>query len=230
MVRGRWALPPADSNTTRCHANPPPPHPSAPAAVQWSCAAGQVSDVWSVGMMLLELVEGEHPWRKQGLTDIQIMYRLRTLREPPPATTDLGPELHDFLSKCLLLNSSARPSVHQLRNHDFVLQYSPKFEPMSPPIGNNVPPVSPSSLHSQGSSSCSTPETMDVDVGKLTDTILAYQEDDFVVHREECCEVLSLTRTLEPQVWGCVGSRAPFNSSTPLGWGIGGGEGHHPTP
>eukprot|EP00667_Euglena_gracilis_P003203 EG_transcript_3211 len=145
----------------------------------------KVADVWSVGIMLLEMVTGRHPWQPEPMSDLQVIYRLRHLEAPPAIPEALPPPLRDFLARCLTLNPLERAPVHQLRSHEFLSQL--KLEPHSP-----------LSVPSQASPCYS--DSVDSDLGKLLDTIFAYEEDLFHIHGAECAELLALARSLEPHV------------------------------
>ncbi|XP_016144906.1 eIF-2-alpha kinase GCN2 [Sinocyclocheilus grahami] len=71
--------------------------------------SGKKGDVWSLGLMLLALAQG------QEVKEFPV-----TLPENLPA------DLHDFLNKCVCLNDADRWHAHQLLDHPFLRPPSPK--------------------------------------------------------------------------------------------------------
>ncbi|XP_052437387.1 eIF-2-alpha kinase GCN2 isoform X1 [Carassius gibelio] len=71
--------------------------------------SGKKGDVWSLGLMLLELAQG------------------REVKEyPVTLPANLPSDLHDFLNKCVCLNDADRWHTHQLLDHPFLRPPSPK--------------------------------------------------------------------------------------------------------
>ncbi|CAJ0950084.1 unnamed protein product, partial [Mesorhabditis belari] len=77
------------------------------------------ADVWSFGIMLIEMVEGEPP-----LFNEDPMAALKMIRDNPPPR--LNPEaqssmfLNDFVSRCLLKEAQLRWNCEQLLSHPFI--------------------------------------------------------------------------------------------------------------
>ncbi|XP_067310946.1 eIF-2-alpha kinase GCN2 isoform X2 [Pseudorasbora parva] len=70
---------------------------------------GKKGDVWSLGLLLLELTLG------------------RQVKEyPVTLPPSLPPELHDFLNRCVCINDADRWPAHQLLDHPFLRPPSPK--------------------------------------------------------------------------------------------------------
>ena len=70
------------------------------------------SDVWSLGIVLIELAVGEHPFE-----DVELdMVEEHVWNEDSPSlsTEECSPECVDFVSKCLVKDVSKRWSVRQL--------------------------------------------------------------------------------------------------------------------
>ena len=70
------------------------------------------SDVWSLGISLIELAEGQNPYA--GLSSATVMKAI-LMSEPPALSSSKWPaEFVDFVSKCLVKEVEQRWSVDQL--------------------------------------------------------------------------------------------------------------------
>ncbi|XP_059374379.1 serine/threonine-protein kinase PAK 6-like [Carassius carassius] len=84
---------------------------------------GTEVDVWSLGIMLVEMVDGEPPYFSE--TPVAAMKRLRD--EPAPTVRNLhqvSPVLKDFLKRMLTRDPLERASATDLLEHPFLLQAS----------------------------------------------------------------------------------------------------------
>uniref|UniRef100_A0A8C2I3B7 non-specific serine/threonine protein kinase n=1 Tax=Cyprinus carpio TaxID=7962 RepID=A0A8C2I3B7_CYPCA len=84
---------------------------------------GTEVDVWSLGIMVVEMVDGEPPYFSE--TPVAAMKRLRD--EPAPTVRNLhqvSPVLKDFLRRMLTRDPLERASATDLLEHPFLLQAS----------------------------------------------------------------------------------------------------------
>jgi len=78
------------------------------------------TDIWSLGITAIELAEGEPPYSK--LHPVRAMFLIR--KKPPQGLSDSNswsPEYNDFISKCLIVEPSIRPTAKELLNHPFII-------------------------------------------------------------------------------------------------------------
>ena len=73
---------------------------------------GDKSDVWSLGMTLLELAERKHPYKD--LSRSEVVEKMMSEPSPSLSSEKWSPEFVDFVSKCLVKNVNERWSVKEL--------------------------------------------------------------------------------------------------------------------
>eukprot|EP00736_Rhodelphis_marinus_P005740 Rmarinus@m.21263 len=80
---------------------------------------GTKVDVWSLGIMIIEMMEGQPPYMDQ--QPVRALFMIVTYG--PPKLKNLSrfsPELIDFLNKCLVMEAAKRASTQELLNHPFL--------------------------------------------------------------------------------------------------------------
>ncbi|XP_013776556.1 serine/threonine-protein kinase PAK mbt-like [Limulus polyphemus] len=85
---------------------------------------GPEVDLWSLGIMVIEMVDGEPPFFNE--PPLQAMRRIRDM--PPPKlknTHKVSPRLQGFLEKMLLRDPSQRATACELLQHPFLRQAGP---------------------------------------------------------------------------------------------------------
>jgi len=84
---------------------------------------GPEVDIWSLGIMVIEMVDGEPPFFNE--PPLQAMRRIRDM--PPPRLKNLkvSPQLQGFLQKMLVRDPSQRTSAVELLHHPFLRQAGP---------------------------------------------------------------------------------------------------------
>lgn len=82
---------------------------------------GPEVDIWSLGIMVIEMVDGEPPFFNE--PPLQAMRRIRDM--PPPKlknTHKVSPRLQGFLEKMLVRDPSQRATAYELLQHPFLRQ------------------------------------------------------------------------------------------------------------
>lgn len=79
-------------------------------------------DVWSLGIVMLELIEGEPPYLREN--PMKALYYIAsrpapTLQHPERYST----QLRDFLNSCLRKRPEERLTVQELMNHPFINEH-----------------------------------------------------------------------------------------------------------
>lgn len=86
-------------------------------------------DVWSLGIMTMEMIDGEPPYMDQD--PVKALYLIATHGSPEIKNPEeLSPQLLDFLQSCLQLKPELRPSAAELLKHPFLTGKLADYEEM----------------------------------------------------------------------------------------------------
>ncbi|XP_025096480.1 dual specificity mitogen-activated protein kinase kinase 6-like isoform X2 [Pomacea canaliculata] len=79
------------------------------------------SDVWSLGITMIELATNEFPYSKWK-TPFEQIKQVVMEESPKLPPNRFSPEFEDFVSQCLRKDCTTRPNYQQLLQHPFILQ------------------------------------------------------------------------------------------------------------
>ncbi|KAG8743301.1 signal transducing kinase of the PAK [Ceratobasidium sp. 414] len=93
---------------------------------------GPKADVWSLGIVAIEMLEGEPPY--SGQESLKALYLIATNGTPTIANPEaLSPVFKDYLAKVLEVDVGERPDAAELLRHPFLLKAEP-LQTLSPLI------------------------------------------------------------------------------------------------
>ncbi len=107
------------------------------------------SDVWSLGITLIELATGKFPYPKWNSVFDQLA---QVVKGPPPrlvSSADLpfSKDFTDFVSRCVTKNEKERPKYNKLLEHPFIRRYEREHVDVAGYVSNIVAQMNEAGLN-----------------------------------------------------------------------------------
>ncbi|KAA6402401.1 MAG: putative Serine/threonine-protein kinase 3 [Streblomastix strix] len=95
------------------------------------------ADIWSLGITAIEMLDGKPPYFN--VTPFRVIFLIPNNPSPQPAKPeDWGPELLDFIQKCLVKEPDERQAAKDLIEHPFIKKYETIQQDIMTPLLTEV--------------------------------------------------------------------------------------------
>jgi len=85
-----------------------------------SSQCDRFADIWSLGCIVIEMLQGSPPWKGWDNT-YATLFKVAKTRQPPPFPPNISYEATDFLQRWLNVDPKRRPNVRTLLGHPFII-------------------------------------------------------------------------------------------------------------
>jgi serine/threonine protein kinase len=95
------------------------PYWMAPEVIRGNVNYGRKADIWSLGIVVIEMASGKPPYAELG--PVTALFKIGSTDQAPPFPATLTLVGKDFLSRCLNRDPKGRPSAEELSSHQWLL-------------------------------------------------------------------------------------------------------------
>jgi len=105
------------------------PYWMAPEVIQDDCQYNESADIWSTGVMCIEMIDGLPPYM-DGVPPLRALYLIVSKGLPPPRNVAyMSEDFKNFLNLCTAVDPLKRPSATDLLKHPFITKRANKGLP-----------------------------------------------------------------------------------------------------
>ncbi len=94
------------------------PYWMAPEVIRGNVNYGRKADVWSLGIVVIEMATGKPPYSELG--PVTALFKIGSTDQAPPFPATLSSLARDFLARCLNRDPKGRPSAEELSAHPWI--------------------------------------------------------------------------------------------------------------